>query len=247
MLIKKICVVGGLHGNEPTGFEVVGLLHAKKQEGIQAIAGNIQAQKLNKRFIETDLNRSFNSQYPSSLEELRAQEIKIEIKPNTLLLDIHNTKAAQNSCVIITRKPDILAYSIAEYFGFSRLVQMPDIGALLSCFKEQGHALEISEHDMASFPANELTQKIIEMKDRGLPQVTQHSIQTYLYINSIRKGTANRLGFLEDKFENFKPLTQAQKRALHLDLAKTFVPMFKKKRFTAEAFLLLEDVTSATP
>jgi succinylglutamate desuccinylase len=53
--------------------------------------GNYQAFLKDKRFLEKDLNRSFNINNPKSLEELRAQELSTVLKETKYLIDFHQT------------------------------------------------------------------------------------------------------------------------------------------------------------
>ena len=55
----KILVLGGMHGNEPLGPEVVKLFKAAPVAGVSAVLANPEAIAANRRFTEEDLNRSF--------------------------------------------------------------------------------------------------------------------------------------------------------------------------------------------
>jgi aspartoacylase len=83
---KKILVIGGVHGDETTGIELIKKLEQKPIKTISTLLANPLAVQKKKRFIETDLNRSFNK-VPISKEEKLALEIDKEIRNYDLILN----------------------------------------------------------------------------------------------------------------------------------------------------------------
>lgn len=55
----RILVLGGMHGNERLGIDLVQLLQIKPIAGVDALIANPRAVARNVRFTESDLNRSF--------------------------------------------------------------------------------------------------------------------------------------------------------------------------------------------
>ena len=55
----KILVIGGMHGNEMLGIDLVKSLQEDPLENIDSVLANEEAIKVNKRFVKQDLNRSF--------------------------------------------------------------------------------------------------------------------------------------------------------------------------------------------
>src|SRR6185295_1926166 len=113
--INKILVVGGLHGNEPTGIKITSYLMKNKIKNISTILANSQAVKENIRFLETDLNRSFSTQVPVSYEEHLADKIQKKVVNYDLILDFHNSVANNNNCSIVTEFPNELLLSVSKY------------------------------------------------------------------------------------------------------------------------------------
>lgn len=102
--MKKILLLGSQHGNEPLGellLEYISSYHPKLLSHIDYIVGNPRAKAQNVRFIESDLNRSFNGM-ATTYEERRATEILHLIKKNgyLLVLDLHTTTCNQPPCLI---------------------------------------------------------------------------------------------------------------------------------------------------
>src|SRR3989338_6695361 len=99
-----VLVVGGTHGDEPMGVQVI---HALKEElknqavvgEIIVMIGNPEAVEKKVRFVDSDLNRFFgneaalkNKPLQARLkEEVRAREIMPLLKKVDYLLDIHST------------------------------------------------------------------------------------------------------------------------------------------------------------
>ena len=89
----KILVVENMHGDEIGGFTY--------PSGIDVVIGNPEAKKQKKRYIESDLNRSFNGR-SETLEERRAKELLPVIEKYDFVLDIHSTITGNTNAVIST-------------------------------------------------------------------------------------------------------------------------------------------------
>ncbi len=87
-----------IHGNEIGGLDILNELvrqivedEIKPTINIRFILGNIEAYQQGKRFLETDLNRSFSVSEVQSLEEKRAEQIERYLPGSDLFLDFHQT------------------------------------------------------------------------------------------------------------------------------------------------------------
>lgn len=82
-----------LHGDEVFGLKVFDYFKNRIDDypGLKLILANEEAMAENKRFIETDLNRSFPGKIDGSREERLAQSILGELKESKYVLDIHTT------------------------------------------------------------------------------------------------------------------------------------------------------------
>ncbi len=119
----KILVIGGMHGNEPLGIELVRLFQEKRIENIDVVLANENAVKDNCRFIKDDLNRSFpgNSQ-GKSYEQKRASYLLNLCKKYDLVFDFHNTHCPDNDCVFVGDLADKKLYDTASYFGLNKVI-----------------------------------------------------------------------------------------------------------------------------
>lgn len=155
--------VGGLHGNEPGGFEALERVCANLEEldlvprgRFLALGGNLEALALGTRFIERDLNRAFTA---AELERARATQatdrdaeqralldlestIEAEIAAGggpVLLLDLHSTSAAGAPFALmgdtLGNRAVALQLEMPVILGLEESVE----GTLLSWFAEAGH------------------------------------------------------------------------------------------------------------
>lgn len=239
--MKKILVVGGLHGDEPTGIELVEALSDHSKQGITALLGNPEAVRQNKRFIETDLNRSFTSDTSTSLEEKRAVEIKRELGGYDIILDFHNTKAAGTTCAIVVTEPNELHRKLAVHFGFKRIVIMPPSGSLLSQYPETAISLEIAHNDMELYPTEELQEKVKALRSTLLP--VEEQLEQYQFVKPLERGVVEKVGITPNDLKNFGELTSHQKKLLNIPEAEHYVPIFAKEVFDPVAFTLLKRIS----
>ncbi len=100
----KLLVIGATHGDELLGIKLYKRLLQTRSpllEYVDFIIGNPRAYTAKKRYIETDLNRSYQKK-GDLYEEKRAQEIKSYIASTCpdLVIDMHTTTCKQPSCII---------------------------------------------------------------------------------------------------------------------------------------------------
>lgn len=117
MPINHVAVVGGTHGNEPTGPHLLRLLAEKgipasfSTFALHPVLANPLACSRNVRFVDQDLNRSFltTDLADDSLQQYearRAKEINQLIGPKgnaktDLILDIHTSTANMGTTIIL--------------------------------------------------------------------------------------------------------------------------------------------------
>lgn len=119
----RILVLGGMHGNEMLGIKLVESLVYNPIEGIDAIIANPDAVKAQTRYIETDLNRSFGTSDPSSVEENRAQELSEIVATYDIVFDFHNTQTAADSCCFVGVNCSPMLYDQVRRLGFGNLIE----------------------------------------------------------------------------------------------------------------------------
>lgn len=99
--MKRVLVLGGMHGNELLGVQLVKLLKQRPINGVDCIIANPRAVKAGVRFTESDLNRSFGSQFLGTYETRRAKYIKQLASRYDIVVDMHNTMTPGNNTSFI--------------------------------------------------------------------------------------------------------------------------------------------------
>jgi hypothetical protein len=119
----RILVIGGMHGNEPLGLNVVKLFRQQPVKNVDVVLANEQAIAAKSRFVEQDLNRSFPGKIRSKIYEPRraAQLLKLT-KKYDLVFDFHNTYCPDNDCGFVGQTANALLYKTAALLGLNRII-----------------------------------------------------------------------------------------------------------------------------
>ena len=85
-----------VHGNEIGGLEILKRVIAKltilsPTINMRFLLGNADAYRADKRFLESDLNRSFKTPDPGTAEQKRAHKLEQFIKTSDYIIDFHQT------------------------------------------------------------------------------------------------------------------------------------------------------------
>lgn len=105
----KVAIIGGTHGNEFVGIEVMEAFKDKRSSDFlhdyHCFLGNPEAYKLKKRFVDSDLNRSFGVNGVSfGYENLRSKELQESINGKfDFIIDIHTTTSNMGLTVVLSR------------------------------------------------------------------------------------------------------------------------------------------------
>ena len=133
-----LCVLGGVHGNELTGIEVVKRIcadFASSARGLQSgrlimAFGNPLAIEQGTRFVDgRDLNRYFTDTHllgilDGSIEESRAKELAQVIQQSDITVDIHSTN--KPSMPFISSRVDSEHLQVYQWFNASVVLADPN-------------------------------------------------------------------------------------------------------------------------
>ncbi|WP_028953778.1 aspartoacylase [Synechococcus sp. CC9616] len=132
MTASDVLLVAATHGNE---LNAAWLLEQWQQQpsllddhglGLQRVIGNPAARNANRRYVDRDLNRSFqqerlDDQHDQDCETVRARELVTRFGPQgqqpcCVALDLHSTTAAMGSCLVLygRRPADLALASIVQ-------------------------------------------------------------------------------------------------------------------------------------
>lgn len=119
----RILVIGGMHGNEPLGPQVVDKLLAKPVKDVAGVIANEVAYRAKCRFVEQDMNRSFPGVKKShAYEHRRPSELLKIAKKYDLVLDFHNTHCPDNDSGFIGETGNSQLLDVAAFFGLKHIV-----------------------------------------------------------------------------------------------------------------------------
>jgi len=111
------------HGDEVFGKEIFDYFtnNTTQYPGLQLILCNEEAYSHTKRFIETDLNRSYPGNQKGSHEERLAYKITPLIASTPYMIDVHNTKTDMQMVPIISTDNEdvraIISFTKAKYIA----------------------------------------------------------------------------------------------------------------------------------
>jgi len=125
-MIKNVAITGGVHGNELTGAYLIKKWlkkPIKSNLNIDYILANPKAFKMQRRYIDYDLNRSFSKEALSKdshfYEFERAKVLKERVKNCDFLIDLHTTTSNMNMSIVLSKDDDLsnnLAKALAKEF-----------------------------------------------------------------------------------------------------------------------------------
>jgi hypothetical protein len=119
----KVLVIGGMHGNETLGLEVVDLLTKIPISRVDAIIANSEAVKGNCRFTGKDLNRSFPGLADGErYEDRRAAEVLSACKAYDVVLDFHNTYCSNNDCSFVGDQAKDNLFDVSVLLGLEKVI-----------------------------------------------------------------------------------------------------------------------------
>ncbi|MDZ7786050.1 MAG: succinylglutamate desuccinylase/aspartoacylase family protein [Candidatus Saccharibacteria bacterium] len=102
--MKKVGIVAAIHGDEVYGIDLHNAFikaHPELQKYIQLFIGNVRAHEKNKRFIDSDLNRIYNTGLENhETTELSRLEAQLEEFKPDYIIDIHTTRRSSGVFIL---------------------------------------------------------------------------------------------------------------------------------------------------
>jgi len=196
---KKIAILGCVHGNEDYSLKIF-----KRLKKINLKSGEIDFYLVNKkaynkktRFIDTDLNRSFNLEEKSHEVNL-AKKIKKELEQYDYIIDIHSTTTKTPPCLIYTNK-ELEKNNTLKLFNIKKRVYIPNSEfSLISQFKK-ATSIEISVKKGEKYAIRKGEKYILSFLS-NLNLINKNSVKIENYENYICTGKIEQ----SKKFKNFK-------------------------------------------
>jgi succinylglutamate desuccinylase len=132
----EITVIGGVHGDEPSGVQAVHTLREADldlQRGVAFVIANPAAVAAGERYLDSDLNRVFPGDPDGDREERLAAEL-CEIVGSTTTLSIHDTHSTREPFALVHRS-DLREYDVASRLPVEQIVDHSGVneGTITAC------------------------------------------------------------------------------------------------------------------
>lgn len=206
-----VAIVGCVHGDEKIGAEVIKILQRKlkaENVSIKYILANEEAFRQNKRFIESDLNRSFPGDFDGTREQEIAYSLMGELGGVSCVVDIHSTTASVDDFIITVGET-----KLASYFPLKRVVDMSGFASGVSLIENvmSGISIEYSKNTSADAAVTQVKQFLVNL---GLVQgqIVLNKQEKYEVYGVLEKTPSNK----DVKLQNFVETTLG---------GETFVPI----------------------
>lgn len=199
----KILVIGGMHGNETLGLEVVKLFQSEPVLAVDTLLANEQAIEANSRYVGQDLNRSFPGDSTSmEYEPRRAAEILERARKYDVVLDFHNTYCPENDCGFVGDTANDNLTDVAWVLGLNKVIV-----ADYDCINKAADNCLSVEISLDS-PLNDakLWYERISLLSRLEIFTTKPSIQKYRFVYRMTTDDKERLKLDKQNLRAFQPL-----------------------------------------
>ncbi|MFZ1811917.1 MAG: succinylglutamate desuccinylase/aspartoacylase family protein [Candidatus Saccharimonadales bacterium] len=227
----KILVVGGMHGNEMLGINLVKEIRLRPIANVDVLLANQQAVAKNVRFVAKDLNRSFPGDEKSKLyEDKRAAELICASKLYDLVLDFHNTGFANNDCGFVGVDGVSKLYDVAGAVGLARVI-VADYDCI-NKFVTNCLSVEISVDSIQNNVA--LWYEKIAMLARIESLTTSLVIEKYKFVYRMTLDDKETYQLNPKDFAAFQPVDR--ELADNLGVDSPAYPIFVSDRFTPYNF-----------
>ncbi|WP_248517319.1 succinylglutamate desuccinylase/aspartoacylase domain-containing protein [Salinarchaeum laminariae] len=202
----EIAVVGGIHGDEPSGQRAVeGLIDdpPEVERPVKLIVANEAALEADERYLDEDLNRAFPGSHDADTHEGRLAARLTEELEDTLAFSLHSTQSYPKPFAITTEVDD-LAREIVPALPVDALVTSGEFtdGRLL----DVANVVEVEAGHQGSERAAENAALLVDafLKTTGvLPGETERRthLPVYRLSRSVPKAAATDYDLLAANFE----------------------------------------------
>jgi len=144
-------------------------------DSFDILIGNPKAYEKRVRYIESDLNRSFNGK-SETYEEKRAQEIIPILQSYDTVIDIHSTITGVTDACIVVNDTEITR-EISSYTGAKNYIVMPEMKHSLIAHCNNGIALELGGNNP----------KLYETALNNILKKNRHGMTRYICIGEEEK------------------------------------------------------------
>lgn len=200
-----IAVVGGIHGDEPSGVRAIRHVLDKRptlQRPVKLVLGNPAAAVTHRRYLDVDMNRAFPGDPTADERERRlAAELRAELE-GCVVLSIHSTHSAIDPLAFVSGDhPD--AQALASRLPVANVVNHdPAVdGAFTSC--EHVVSVEAGRQvtERATKNATKLVQAFLRLTEALPGEPTTGDPEFYTLENEVAKPADEECQLLVENFE----------------------------------------------
>lgn len=175
---KRILIIGATHGNELLGVKLYQRILRKRLpliENIDFLVGNPRAYAAKKRYLESDLNRSYGKVQPVTYEEQRATEIAAYVKQTKpdIVLDMHTTVTVQPPCIILGDLNGEAKRAFLRASHMTKILQVKPLGDILT-LGNMVIGYEVANRDITPRLLDDIITDIQNFLDGKTGQATKH-------------------------------------------------------------------------
>ena len=201
-------VVGGVHGDEPSGVQAVEGILADESAGrlsltaaVRFITAHPTAVAAGRRFIEVDLNRSFPGNRDGLLEE-RLATVICDAVADVPTLALHSTRS-QGTPFAFAAANDPAAIELARSLSVPNLVLADgsEVGALSACGTVITVEVGPQGSSVAAETARELTDEFLVATGAMAGTVSPSDPAVFQLGEELERPTGERYESLADNFE----------------------------------------------
>jgi Succinylglutamate desuccinylase / Aspartoacylase family len=236
---RKIMVIGGLHGDETLGIDLVNRIRNEPIHGIDAIFGNSMATAVNTRYIDRDLNRVFLGKLDGCLEEVRADQIMRMVEGYDLVIDFHNTISNNNNCSFVGEASIKENFQLSLFMGLNRIV-VADYDcinkALPNCLSVE---ISFSSHDLNN--PDYWYEKLVALSTVNLQAQNLADLQLFKFIDRVSGDLYKQFNF---NFQNFESISSQDKLNLGISEELEMYSIFVNLDLFAGNYCALVEKTS---
>lgn len=222
----EVAVVGGVHGDEPSGVRAIRSLLAdglNLQRGVRFIVANPPAFTANERYLDTDLNRVFPGDTDAPERERRLAAQLCELTAGLPTLSLHSTHSYPDPIALVEFDDDIA--ELAATLPVPEIIdESPAIdGAFTECSSVITLEAGCQQTEAATDTAVRQTRAFLAATD-ALNETVPESDSTFYRLNEVVEKPAD--AEFDLRVENFEQVAEGTTYATADD--QTFVA---KRRF----------------
>lgn len=220
----KVLVLGGMHGNEELGIKLVRRLKKYPINNVEAVIANPKAVTTKTRFVESDLNRSFGTEFAGTYESDRAIVLKEYAIKFDIVLDFHNTLTANNNCVFVGKRCKTALYQVIKMTGLTNCVE-----ATYDCInKFCGNVISIEISIGDALDNVDFWYQYIVKLSSGLSENQQAKLSVFRFVRRVT--WQEQADYQINAWQPFKPINTALQKKM--GLSGIIVPIFIESKLT---------------